>query len=87
LESRALCNCQTHPRGEEARCAEQEAKKMAAALDGVSSCGSINMRRVDHLLPLPLPCVGESTAASRVSLGSSPARSDASEGAASFYAE
>ncbi|KAF7090338.1 hypothetical protein CFC21_093102 [Triticum aestivum] len=60
---------------------------MAAALDGVSSCGSINMRRVDHLLPLPLPCVGESTAASRVSLGSSPARSDASEGAASFYAE
>ncbi|KAF0922100.1 hypothetical protein E2562_024672 [Oryza meyeriana var. granulata] len=61
---------------------------MAAAADGcVSSCGSINMRRVDHLLPLPLPipCVAEPTAASRVSPGSSPARSDASEGAA-FYA-
>ncbi|XP_051193466.1 uncharacterized protein [Lolium perenne] len=58
---------------------------MAAVADGgVSSCGSINMRRVDHLLPLPLPCVvGEPTAASRVSPGSSPARSD---GAAAFYA-
>jgi hypothetical protein len=46
------------------------------------------MRRVDHLLPLPLPCVvGEPTAASRISPGSSPARSDASEGgAAAFYA-
>ncbi|KAM0864320.1 hypothetical protein ACQ4PT_044008 [Festuca glaucescens] len=59
---------------------------MAAVADGVSSCGSINMRRIDHLLPLPLPCVGEPTAASRVSPGSSPARSDASEGAAAFYA-
>ncbi|KAM0922751.1 hypothetical protein ACQ4PT_005979 [Festuca glaucescens] len=57
---------------------------MAAVADGVSSCGSINMRRIDHLLPLP--CVGEPTAASRVSPGSSPARSDASEGAAAFYA-
>ncbi|PNT69176.1 hypothetical protein BRADI_3g50721v3 [Brachypodium distachyon] len=44
------------------------------------------MRRLDHPLPLPLPCVGEPTAASRVSPGSSPARSDASEGAAAFYA-
>jgi hypothetical protein len=61
---------------------------MAAVADGVSSCSSINMRRVDHLLPLPLPCVvGEPTAASRISPGSSPARSDASEGgAAAFYA-
>uniref|UniRef100_A0ACD5YSW2 Uncharacterized protein n=2 Tax=Avena sativa TaxID=4498 RepID=A0ACD5YSW2_AVESA len=71
---------------DEARCAEQEAKKMAAVAEVVSSCGSINMPRIDHLLPLPLPCVGEPTAASRVSPGSSPARSDASEGAGAFYA-
>lgn len=36
-------------------------------------------------VPIPIPCVAEPTAASRVSPGSSPARSDASEGAA-FYA-
>uniref|UniRef100_A0A0D9VJ43 Remorin C-terminal domain-containing protein n=1 Tax=Leersia perrieri TaxID=77586 RepID=A0A0D9VJ43_9ORYZ len=60
---------------------------MAAVGECISSCGSTNMRRVDHLLPLPIPCVGaEPTAASRVSPGSSPARSDVSEGAASFYA-
>ncbi|XP_040377215.1 uncharacterized protein LOC102708416 [Oryza brachyantha] len=60
-------------------------EKMAGA-DVVSSCGSINMRLVDHLpLPLPIPCVAEPTAASRVSPGSSPARSEASEGAG-FYA-
>uniref|UniRef100_A0A0E0CPB9 Remorin C-terminal domain-containing protein n=1 Tax=Oryza meridionalis TaxID=40149 RepID=A0A0E0CPB9_9ORYZ len=39
----------------------------------------------DLPLPIPIPCVAEPTAASRVSPGSSPARSDASEGAA-FYA-
>jgi hypothetical protein len=60
---------------------------MAVVADGgVSSCGSINMRRIDHLLPLPLPCIGEPTAASRVSRRSSPARSDAFEGTAAFYA-
>ncbi|KAL5208731.1 hypothetical protein ABZP36_033166 [Zizania latifolia] len=61
---------------------------MAAVIDCASSCSSTNMRRVDPLLPLPLPCVAEPTAptaASRVSPGSSPARSDVSEGAA-FYA-
>ncbi|TVU28950.1 hypothetical protein EJB05_20489 [Eragrostis curvula] len=60
---------------------------MAAVANGVSSCGSTNMRRADHLLPLPipLPCIGEPTAASRVSPGSSPARSEAS-GVADCYA-
>lgn len=62
---------------------------MAAVADGVSSCGSTNVRRVDHLLPIPipLPCIGEPTAASRVSPGSSPARSEASGGAASYAAD
>ncbi|XP_062221044.1 uncharacterized protein LOC133920441 [Phragmites australis] len=53
--------------------------------DGVSSCESTNMRRADHLLPLP--CIGEPTAASRVSPGSSPARSEASGGAACYAAD
>lgn len=58
-------------------------------LDGVSSCGSTNMRRADHLpqLPIPLPCIGEPTAASRVSPGSSPARSEASRGAPCYAAD
>ncbi|KAL6633845.1 hypothetical protein ACP70R_026516 [Stipagrostis hirtigluma subsp. patula] len=62
---------------------------MAAVPDGVSSCGSTNMRRADHLLPLPipLPCIGEPTAASRVSPGSSPARSGASGGPACYAAD
>lgn len=65
---------------------------MAAAAtvpDGVSSCGSTNMRRADHLpqLPIPLPCMGEPTAASRVSPGSSPARSEASRGAPCYNAD
>lgn len=61
----------------------------AAVPDGVSSCGSTNMRRVDHLpqLPIPLPCMGEPTAASRVSPGSSPARSEASRGAPCYNAD
>jgi hypothetical protein len=57
---------------------------LAAVADSVPSCGSINMRRIDHLPPLP--CVVEPAAASRVSPGSSPSRSDASEGAAAVYA-
>ncbi|KAJ1280279.1 hypothetical protein BS78_04G219200 [Paspalum vaginatum] len=70
----------------------KEAKKMAAAAavpDGVSSCGSTNVRRADHLppLPIPLPCIGEPTAASRVSPGSSPARSEASRGAPCYAAD
>ncbi|KXG31084.1 hypothetical protein SORBI_3004G294800 [Sorghum bicolor] len=62
----------------------------AAVLDGVSSCGSTNMRRADHhlpQLPIPLPCMGEPTAASRVSPGSSPARSEASRGAPGYNAD
>jgi len=61
----------------------------AAVPDGVSSCGSTNMRRADHLpqLPIPLPCMGEPTAASRVSPGSSPARSEASRGAPGYNAD
>ncbi|GJM86355.1 hypothetical protein PR202_ga02208 [Eleusine coracana subsp. coracana] len=58
---------------------------MAAVLDGFSSCGSTNVRRVDHLPPLP--CIGEPTAASRVSPGSSPARSEASGGGACYAAD
>jgi hypothetical protein len=67
----------------------QDAKKMAAVGDGVSSCGSTNVRRAVHLLPLPipLPCVGEPTAASRVSPGSSPTHSEASGGAACYAAD
>jgi hypothetical protein len=55
----------------------------------VSSCFSTNLRRADHLLPLPipLPCVGEPTAASRVSPGSSPARSEALGGGACYAAD
>ena len=47
------------------------------------------MRRADHLpqLPIPLPCMGEPTAASRVSPGSSPARSEASRGAPGYNAD
>jgi len=61
----------------------------APVLDGVSSCGSTNVRRADHLppLPTPLPCIGEPTAASRVSPGSSPARSEASRGAPCYAAD
>ncbi|KAL6601292.1 hypothetical protein ACP70R_044512 [Stipagrostis hirtigluma subsp. patula] len=58
---------------------------MAAVPDSVSYCGSTNMRRADHLLPLP--CIGEPTAASRVSPGSSPARSEASGGHACYAAD
>ncbi|KAL6911682.1 hypothetical protein ACP4OV_000487 [Aristida adscensionis] len=62
---------------------------MAAVADGISSCGSTNVRRAEHLLPLPipLPCIGEPTAASRVSPGSSPARSEASGGPACYAAD
>jgi hypothetical protein len=49
------------------------------------------MQRADHLPPLmiPLPSIRERTAASRVSLGSSPARLEASWGALCYaaYAE
>ena len=48
------------------------------------------MRRADHhlpQLPIPLPCMGEPTAASRVSPGSSPARSEASRGAPGYNAD
>ncbi|XP_044409781.1 uncharacterized protein [Triticum aestivum] len=41
-----------------------------------SSCGGINTRRTDNLLPLLLPCVREQTSAPRVSSASSRARSD-----------
>ncbi|KAK3154820.1 hypothetical protein QOZ80_2BG0195470 [Eleusine coracana subsp. coracana] len=58
---------------------------MAAVLDGISSCGSTNVRRADHLPPLP--CIGEPTAASRISPGSSPARSEASGGGACYAAD
>ncbi|KAM3244067.1 hypothetical protein ACQJBY_055774 [Aegilops geniculata] len=45
---------------------------MAAA----SSCGCINTRRIDDLVPLLPPCVGEQTSDPRISSASSRARSD-----------
>ncbi|XP_020190534.4 uncharacterized protein [Aegilops tauschii subsp. strangulata] len=42
----------------------------------VSSCGCINTRRIDDLLRLLLPCVGEQTSDPRISSASSRARSD-----------